>query len=84
MMEVLSVDNIPECRRCGFRYICASGCPVGKLLIEGNPKASQEVVRYTKEIKCAGIRAVVESLLWHYAAACEEKTAPPEERVVCV
>jgi len=85
MMELLRVDNIEECRRCGLRYVCVSGCPVGKLLIEGNPKAGEEVKRYTRKIKCAGIRATVESILWNYAdAACRSLQACAREKEVCV
>ncbi|WP_334110834.1 radical SAM/SPASM domain-containing protein [Thermodesulfitimonas autotrophica] len=84
MMEVLRVDNIAECRRCALRYLCASGCPVGRLLIEGNPRAGAEVVKYTKEVKCAGIKAVVESLLWHCAATACQEAATLKSREVCV
>lgn len=67
MMDFLHVDNIDECRNCAWRYICGGGCPVGKLTVFENPRASRRTVNYCNGIRCAYTRKVIEVLLWDFA-----------------
>jgi uncharacterized protein len=67
MMDLLHVDNRDDCRSCTWRYLCSGGCPVGKLIVMDNPRASKTVRKYTKDINCYYTRSVLELLLWEMA-----------------
>jgi uncharacterized protein len=67
MMDFLHVDNIDECRDCAWRYLCGGGCPVGKLTVFENPRASRRTVNYCNGIRCAYTKKVIEVLLWDFA-----------------
>ena len=73
MMDVINIDNSPECKDCRLRYICGGGCPVGRLIIKENPKADAEIIKYTKDVACKSNRAMIEEALWHYAEKIKEK-----------
>jgi uncharacterized protein len=67
MMDSLHVDRMPECQGCAWRYLCGGGCPVGKLTVFGNPRASEDVLQYCQGIRCDCTRRIVELLLWDLA-----------------
>lgn len=67
MMDSLHVDNMEECRECGWRYICGGGCPVGKLTVFDNPMANRKAVKYCQSIRCDYTKKVIELLLWDLA-----------------
>ena len=73
MMDVINIDNSPECRDCRLRYICAGGCPVGRFTIKDNPQADDEIVKYTHDIACKVNTAMIEESLWHYSQKASEK-----------
>ncbi|MEK7448751.1 MAG: radical SAM protein [Planctomycetota bacterium] len=73
MMDVINIDNSEECKNCKLRYLCGGGCPVGRLIIKGNPKADEEIIKYTKDITCKVNKAMIEEALWHYAKKIKEK-----------
>ena len=67
MLAALDVDNLPECRDCSWRYFCGGGCPVVRLTVVGNPRATPETIRYSHEMRCRTTKSLVEALLWEYA-----------------
>jgi len=73
MMAVINIDNSEECKDCKLRYICGGGCPVGRLIIKGNPKADREIIKYTKDVACKVNKTMIEEALWHYAKQIKEK-----------
>lgn len=83
MTELLHIDNVENCRECALRYICTSGCPIGTLLIAGNPAATDYTKEYTREVRCAAMRVIVENVLWGHAetAALELERLAGEQAV---
>ncbi|HEY3359816.1 MAG TPA: radical SAM protein [Polyangia bacterium] len=67
MMGYLNVDTTAPCRGCEWRYICGGGCPVGRLTVFQNPRASDAIVRYCHGVSCDLTKRVVELLLWDMA-----------------
>ena len=65
--ELIHIDNHPQCRTCQLRYLCGGGCPVGRLLIASNPRASQAVRDYTQQMACLGNQCMIELALWRLA-----------------
>lgn len=64
MLEIVNVDNNAKCSKCGFRYLCGGGCPVGRFTIAGNPNVPPEIKRYTEKIACVTSKTVLSELLW--------------------
>jgi uncharacterized protein len=83
MMDFLHVDNIEECKKCVWRYICGGGCPVGKLTVFENSMASQKTVKYCNSIRCDYTKTIIELLLWDLAkeAASSIKKEIPNNKV---
>jgi uncharacterized protein len=85
LLDVLDVDHIEDCAACPYRYVCASGCPVGRLSIMGNPGASESVKEYTQQVKCLAVRVMVETILWRCAERAHEElqASTSEQAAVC-
>ncbi len=64
MLEVINIDRRPKCRKCGFRYLCGGGCPVGEFSIAGNPKASPAIKDYVQQISCTMSKTCLTELFW--------------------
>lgn len=75
MMDVINIDNAPECRACKLRYLCGGGCPVGRLIVKGNARADKDIVKYTKDVACKANQAMIEEALWYYAKKIKQKPA---------
>ncbi len=67
MMDIIDIDNSPECKDCKLKYMCGGACPVGRFTIQGNPTADEEVIRYTREVACKTNKAMIEEALWFHA-----------------
>ncbi len=67
IMRRIDVHNLEQCSTCAYRYLCAGGCPVGHLTVEGNPKATPESLQYVKTMTCVKSKTVVQHLLWEIA-----------------
>jgi len=67
MLDLIHVDLNDECRGCRWRYLCGGGCPVLRLTVLENPKASENVVNYCRAIYCDYSRKILELLLWRKA-----------------
>jgi uncharacterized protein len=67
MYDYLHVDHMEECKSCSWRYICGGGCPLGRLTVINNPKATDKVIRYSKQITCEYVRTILELLIWDKA-----------------
>jgi len=72
MFESLQVDHLEDCKSCPWRYMCGGGCPLGRLTILNNPKASAKVRRYCKHITCNYTRTILELLMWDKAREASE------------
>jgi uncharacterized protein len=67
MYDYLHVDHMEECQSCSWRYICGGGCPLGRLTVINNPKATDKVKRYSKQITCKYTKTILELLIWDKA-----------------
>jgi uncharacterized protein len=70
MAEMQAIAGSPtraECADCDFRQLCGGGCPVGKFLIAGNPRATPAIRGYTQDVVCATSKTVLTQLLWDQA-----------------
>lgn len=72
MFYYLQVDHREDCHSCSWRYICGGGCPLGRLTVLNNPKATEKVKRYSNRIACEYIKAVLELLIWDKARESAE------------
>jgi uncharacterized protein len=70
MMNYLDVRKNDNCRGCSYRFLCAGGCPVGRLTVENNPNVSAEALAYSKGIKCAMSKTIIDHILWSLADNC--------------
>ena len=73
MRDYLHVDRLEDCQTCAWRYICAGGCPLGRLTILNNPLTTPKVVAYCKEITCEYTKKIMELLLWDKATETAAK-----------
>lgn len=76
MYDDLHVDHRDDCKRCSWRYICAGGCPLGRLTVLNNPAATAGVKSYCRQICCDYTKSILETLLWERA----QETAESFER----
>lgn len=67
MQAIAGAPTRPECADCEFRRLCGGGCPVGKFIIAGNPRATPAIRRYTQDVVCATSKTVLTELLWDKA-----------------
>lgn len=59
LFKYAMVDNIDECRRCQWRYVCAGGCKLERLQISKNKKAPS--------IKCGIYKKLIPFVINHEA-----------------
>lgn len=67
LMKKLHIDYTERCKKCSWRYICAGGCPVHKISIMENQKASKIAIKYANSINCITAKGLLEHLLWKKA-----------------
>jgi len=67
LIELLHVDNLPQCRNCQWRYLCGGGCPVRRVSVEPNRRADPRVLDYYNRMTCLQAQTVLELLLWDQA-----------------
>lgn len=72
LVERLDVDLMETCRECVWRYLCGGGCPVMRLTVKDNPRASERAKTYAREIVCVTCREVGARVLWHAAKQASE------------
>ena len=84
MYASLHVDHRDDCRACPRRYLCGGGCPVGRLSVSGNARASPAVKAYCEKIACDFTRGVLDLLLWERAdATASAGAAVPAATIPC-
>ena len=64
MLDLIHVDHTDECKNCRWRYLCGGGCPVLRLTVLENNRASETMVNYCRQIYCDYSRKILELLLW--------------------
>ena len=64
MCGELHVDQRDDCKACNWRYLCRGGCPLGRMTVQDNPKATPTVKAYCTQMCCAYTRRILETLLW--------------------
>lgn len=64
MLDLMYVDLTDECKDCRWRYLCGGGCPVLRLTVLENTRASDTIVNYCRGIYCDYSRKILELLLW--------------------
>ncbi|MCJ7596631.1 MAG: SPASM domain-containing protein [Desulfobacterales bacterium] len=86
MMDLLHVDNLEDCRRCPWRYLCGGGCPVGRLIILDNPGVTPKVETYCGKISCEYTKKILELLFWELAteASLSIENVTPQEASVAI
>lgn len=67
MYDYLHVDHLEDCKSCPWRYICGGSCPVGRLTVLNNPRATNKVIDYCKQIACDYSKKILELLIWDKA-----------------
>jgi uncharacterized protein len=67
MFDYLHVDHREDCKSCPWRYLCGGGCPLGRLTVLNNPKATAKVIDYCQQIACDYTKNILELLLWDQA-----------------
>lgn len=67
LIHELHVDNIPQCRKCAWRYMCGGGCPVYRVLVYNNPYSHKETIKYVKDITCKTSKEMLSMLIWDRA-----------------
>jgi radical SAM protein with 4Fe4S-binding SPASM domain len=72
-MKTLVVDNLPECRKCAVRYICAGACRCEAYLREGDLSARPREMCPVLFERCV-------DALWNAAAIPVERSAEALER----
>ncbi len=73
MYDRLHVDRMEDCRSCPWRYLCGGGCPLWRLTIQNNSRASTGVIRYCKGMSCDYTKKMIELLLWDKAQETASK-----------
>jgi uncharacterized protein len=76
LFERLHVDHVPRCRDCRWRYLCAGGCPVKRVSLEGHPRATAAARAYAAAIDCRTSETVLEELLWREAGRAAAPARP--------
>lgn len=77
LLNLLHVDHNEECKGCAWRYLCGGGCPVLRLAVLENPKATATLTDYCKGVYCNYSKKILELLLWRKA---EEAAADLQRR----
>ena len=67
LYDSLHVDRLEDCRNCSWRYLCGGGCPLWRLTVVDNPRASGSIIDYCRGISCEYTRRIIELLLWDKA-----------------
>lgn len=67
LYNYLHVDRREDCKSCSWRYICGGGCPLWRLMVLHNPRATTNTIDYCKGINCEYIKKIIELLLWDKA-----------------
>jgi uncharacterized protein len=63
----LNVEHNPVCAQCVYRYICGGGCPVRRLSVEDNHRATPALRHYARKVACTESITVINYLLWKMA-----------------
>ncbi len=72
LLKRLDVEQITTCHGCLWRYLCGGGCPVMRLMVRDNPRASERARKYANDIVCAAARHIGAAVLWHAAKRAKE------------
>jgi uncharacterized protein len=67
-LEIVDVDNKPECSKCWARYLCGGACASVQLSNEGGLEQSAG-------LECIWIRHAIKMGIWLYAKLREERPA---------
>jgi len=74
LYDSLHVDRLEDCRNCAWRYLCGGGCPLWRLTVLNNPRASGNIIDYSRAISCEYTRRIMELVLWNKARGEMEKS----------
>ncbi len=81
MYDGLHVDRMDDCKACSWRYMCGGGCPLWRLTVQNNNRASAGVIRYCKGMSCDYTKRIIEVVLWDKAKETASKLMDDLRRV---